>query len=126
MALRLVRRLGALLRPTQTDPETPGQPRQLGAGGRYEYVPLRFPRLDRVDVAALNAAVRALGDSTAEEAAYQRTVDRFNGIWTLGSGPDRFTYWPAPPTGGAVLTSALPRRSGPAAREREFTLVGDG
>jgi len=27
-----------------------------------------------------------------EEAAYQRTVSRLNGMWALGSGVDRFTY----------------------------------
>jgi len=27
-----------------------------------------------------------------EEDAYQRTVSRLNGTWTLGSGTDRFTY----------------------------------
>jgi len=30
--------------------------------------------------------------TVAEEAAYQRTVNRVNGMWTLGSGLDRFTY----------------------------------
>ena len=28
----------------------------------------------------------------AEEAAYQRTIDRLNGMWTLGSAVDRFLY----------------------------------
>jgi len=30
--------------------------------------------------------------TVAEEAAYQRTVTRLNGIWALGSGLDRFSY----------------------------------
>jgi hypothetical protein len=28
----------------------------------------------------------------AAEAAYQRTADRLNGMWTAGSGLDRYLY----------------------------------
>ncbi|MEV4016838.1 hypothetical protein AB0J35_40725 [Nonomuraea angiospora] len=68
-ALKALRRLAAVLAPTQGERAikvgTTG--RLLAPHGRYEFAPLRLVDVDQADVQVLAAAARVLGDPHAHE-----------------------------------------------------------